>query len=135
MREINMARCIDQIQLIRLTIVRFVIQRDGIAFDCDAAFTLDIHRIEHLLMQLALLDSSTGLNKSISQRGFAVVDMGNDAKVAKVLHVRRFSVAGCKHEILYQCLVFYSSKQAHSLDSVACFPKIFVDNVRWRSET
>ena len=92
MREIDVTWCIDQIQLVSLAIFRLVIERDRIALDRDPTLAFDIHRIKHLLMQLPLLNGSTGLNQSICESGFAVVDMGNDAKIANVLHVLRFGI-------------------------------------------
>jgi hypothetical protein len=44
-------------------------------FDCDAPFTLQIHRIQDLIGHFALCERTGSLQKTIGQRGFAMVDM------------------------------------------------------------
>ena len=45
---------IDKVQLVNLTIGSGVIQSDRLRFDGNTTFTLDVHRIEHLLFKLTL---------------------------------------------------------------------------------
>ena len=48
-----MTRCIDEVELVRFTVVRRVIDAHGLAFDRDAALALDVHRIEQLFLHIA----------------------------------------------------------------------------------
>ena len=86
MRKVDVPWGVNQVQLILLTIRRDVVERHGVALDGDAAFPLDVHRIEHLIVKLTLGDTIARLNQSIGQRRLAVVDMGDDAEVPDVFH-------------------------------------------------
>jgi len=83
-----MARGVDQIQLVNLTIFGLVLKRCSLGLDGYPTFLFDVHRIEHLRSHLALSESATALYQAISQGGFAVVDMGNDGEISDVLHQR-----------------------------------------------
>jgi len=76
------ARGVDQVQAVNLAILRLVGQRSGLRLDGDAAFLLQIHGIEHLRLHLALGQAAAKLDQAVRQRGLAVVDMGNDGKIA-----------------------------------------------------
>jgi GTP-binding protein LepA len=52
----------------------------------DAHDALEIHRIEHLLFHLAVAQAAAALDDAVRQRGLAVVDMGDDGKIADVIH-------------------------------------------------
>ncbi len=55
-REVHVSRRVDEVQLVRLAIERFIVQTHGLRLDGDAALTLDIHRVEHLpIMSLSAL--------------------------------------------------------------------------------
>ncbi len=84
--KIHMARSVGEIQLIMLTILSSVFHRDGMGLDRDAALALKIHGVEHLLLGLALLDRSCDLQKAIGKSRLTVVDVGDDAKVARVFY-------------------------------------------------
>src|SRR5690606_33919480 len=45
-----------------------------------------IHGIKHLGRHLAVGQAATTMDQAIGKRGFTVVDMGNDGKVADVIH-------------------------------------------------
>ena len=53
-RKVHMARRINQIELIHVAIFRFVAETDGMGFDGDAAFALQIHGVQHLLLHFTL---------------------------------------------------------------------------------
>ena len=80
-REIDMAGRIDQIELIHIAVIGFVIEPDGMGFDGDAAFALEVHGVENLLHHFALGKRSGGFEKTVGQRAFAVVDMRNDREI------------------------------------------------------
>ena len=84
--------------MIDFTVVCFVAEGYRVAFDRDSPFTLDVHRIEELIFKFALRDGAACLNQAVCERRFAVVDMGNDTKVANVFHV--WCVAGIGQKYL-----------------------------------
>ncbi len=88
-RKINVARRIDQIQQIVLAVRGTVGERDRIALDRDPPFALDIHRVEHLVVELALRNATTSLDQPIGQSRLAMIDMGDDAKVPNMFHTSR----------------------------------------------
>ena len=65
-------------------------ERNRIALDRNAPFTLDIHRVEHLVVELTLRHAATGLDQSIGQSRLTMINMGDNAKVTNMLHSNRF---------------------------------------------
>jgi hypothetical protein len=62
-------------------------QANAFGFDGDAAFALQVHGIEHLRMHLALGERAGEFQQAVGQRGFAVVNVRNDAEIADVLGI------------------------------------------------
>ena len=87
-----MARRIDQIQLVELTVIRAIVEAHGLRLDGNTALTLDIHGIEHLLLHLPRREPAAELDQTICQSGLAVIDMGDDGEVADVGKRRNFGV-------------------------------------------
>src|SRR6185436_20522665 len=54
--------------------------------DRDPALAFEVHRVEDLVAELALLHRATALDQAVCQRRLAVVDVGDDAEVADVVH-------------------------------------------------
>ena len=77
-----MARRVHQVQDIGLAILCLIGQAYGLGLDGDAALFLDIHRVEHLLLHFAFGQAAAMLDQAISQRRLAMVDMGDDGKIA-----------------------------------------------------
>jgi len=77
---------IDQIEDVLVSIFCNVRKADGLAFDGDAALTLNIHIVEELIMELTISNLFTKLNHTISQGGFSVIDMSYDGKVSYIFH-------------------------------------------------
>ena len=82
--EVDMARRVDEVQYIILAVPGAVVEPHRLGLDGDAAFALDVHRIEHLLLarHLARVEPARHLDEAVGERRFAVVDMGNDGKIA-----------------------------------------------------
>src|SRR6267378_7772811 len=57
-------------------------QPDAFRFDSDAALALQVHRVEHLLVHLALAECAGHFQQPVSQRGLAVVNVRDDAEIA-----------------------------------------------------
>jgi len=47
-------------------------------------FALEVHRVENLLLHVAVGDGAAKLDQPVGQRRFAVVDMGDDGEIADV---------------------------------------------------
>ena len=77
-----MSRGIDKVKVIRLAIGTLVFQCNTLGLNSDAAFSLELHRVEYLLLHLAILKASTKLNQTIRKCGLAMVDMSDDGEVA-----------------------------------------------------
>ena len=82
-----MAGCINKIELIGFTVISLVIQGDAVRLDGDAAFPFQIHGIQHLLQHFSLGQAAAYLDKSVSQGGFAMIDMRDDREVANIFHI------------------------------------------------
>jgi len=67
-----------------------------VGFDGDAPLALQVHRIEHLLLHLAHGERPGQLQQAVGERGFAVIDMRDDRKIAdaRCFHEDRSILAG-----------------------------------------
>ena len=79
-----MARGVDEVELVGLTVVGVVHHSDGLRLDGDAALALDVHRVEDLLHHVALLHGVGELEDAVGQRRLPVVDVRDDREVAYV---------------------------------------------------
>src|SRR5438874_12094949 len=102
-------------QAVDLTVSCFVRKRRRLCLDGDAALTLQIHRVEHLLAHLALRQAAAALYEAVGQRGFPVVDMGNDREDAYVLHEYAKGTHRCPRMLLV-ALRLYSGTAAARRD-------------------
>ena len=82
-----MARRVDEVQDIFLAVVGAVIQTHGARLDGDAALTLELHGVEDLVLHLTLVHGVALLEQAVCQRGFAVVNMGDDGKIPDVVQI------------------------------------------------
>ena len=58
--EVDMAGRVHQVQDVGLAVLGLVVEAHGLRLDGDAALALDIHRIEHLVVELALAHRAAG---------------------------------------------------------------------------
>jgi hypothetical protein len=77
---------VDQVEFEVLPGPAGVWQGDGVALDGNAPFTLQIHSVQDLVPEIPVAYESGVLDKAISQGGLAVIDVGDDAKVAGLGH-------------------------------------------------
>ena len=80
--EIDVAGGVDQVEDIVLAILGGVVDAHGLGLDGDAAFALDIHAVEHLLLHVAVRHGVGGLDQPVGKRGFPVVDVRDDREIA-----------------------------------------------------
>ena len=81
-----MARRVDEIQLIALPVLRQVLEGDRVTLDGDAALAFELHAIQDLVAKVPCPDRVASLDETIGERRLAVVDVGDDAEIANVVH-------------------------------------------------
>ena len=85
--EVHMARGVDQVEGIVLPPVVPVAQPHGAGLDGDAPLALQIHVVEDLILHHAHFHRVALFDQTVGERGFAVVDMGDDREIADMLAV------------------------------------------------
>ena len=86
-REVDVARGVDQVELVALAVARLIVQRHALRLDGDAALALQVHRVEHLGLHLARLEAAAQLDQAVGERRFAVVNVRDDGEIAYALHL------------------------------------------------
>src|SRR3546814_6697016 len=61
-----------------------VAEPHGLRLDGDAALALQLHRVEHLLLHLAVAEAAAELDQAVGQGGLAMVDVSDDREVTDV---------------------------------------------------
>jgi hypothetical protein len=74
--------------VVYVAVIGCVRQADRLAFDGDAALSLDIHTVQYLVFEIAIRDDVRRLNQPIRQGGLPVVNVGDYAEISYALHVR-----------------------------------------------
>ncbi len=82
--EIDMARRVHQVEDVAFAVLGAVFEAHGLRLDGDAALALQFHAVQDLLAHLARGKPARGLDQPVGQGRFAVVDMGDDRKIADV---------------------------------------------------
>ena len=77
-----MARGVDEVQGVDLAVLGLVEQVHGPGLDGDAPLPLQVHVVQNLVLHLPLRHGVAQLQQPVRQRGLAMVDVGNDGKVA-----------------------------------------------------
>lgn len=72
-----MSRCVDEIELDSLPL-----HAHGSELYRDAALALEVHIIERLRLEFALLEGTSDLHESVCESRLPVVDMSDDTKIA-----------------------------------------------------
>ena len=84
-REVDVARRVDQVELVGLAVGGVVVHAHGARLDRDPLLALEVHRVEHLRRHLALVDRVRRLEQPVRERRLPVVDVRDDAEVADAL--------------------------------------------------
>ena len=82
--KVDMTRGVNQIQHISFAILRHIVQANCLRLDRDAAFAFQLHLVEQLVLHLAGGNGAGNFDQAISQGRFAMVNMGDNRKVADV---------------------------------------------------
>ena len=80
--EVHVARSVNQIEVVGLPILGLVLQTDGPGLDGDATLPLQVHVVQQLGLHLPGGHRVALLNKAVGQGRFAMVNVGNDRKIA-----------------------------------------------------
>jgi len=64
--------------LVAFTVIGIIVKSDTLGLDGDAPLSLDIQAIKNLGIHFSITQTSAHLNKTVSQRGLTMVDMGDD---------------------------------------------------------
>ena len=80
--EIDVARRVEQVEPVFLPVLRRVTHRHRVRLDRDPALALEIHRVEELVLLLAVVDRAGALEQPIRQGRLAVIDVRDDAEIA-----------------------------------------------------
>src|SRR6266513_116770 len=78
-----MTRCVEKIESISFPRLRAIIHGHRMRFDRDPALALQVHRIEKLILLVALVNCARRFEQSVRQSGFAVIDVRDDAEIAR----------------------------------------------------
>ena len=81
-----MAGRVDKVKNVFFAVFCLVWEANGLTFNGNASFPLDVHIIEELVTELPVTHHFTGLDKSVSKGGFPMINMGDNAKVPDIIH-------------------------------------------------
>ena len=87
--EVDVAGGVDQVELVDFAVFGGILQVDGPGLDGDAPFPLDVHIVEQLVLHVPFGDGAGGFQNPVGEGGLAVVDVGDDAEVADMIHRKR----------------------------------------------
>ena len=100
-----------------------IVHLDRMALDGDSALAFEIHIVEHLGLHVFGGYRIGVLEQSVGEGTFPVVDVGDDAEVAYVVHIVKCSLEGMisarKSKIGYGLLHFRPPLPSHAPKSVA----------------
>lgn len=83
-----MTRSIYKVENVLLTL-KPVVHLDCVAFDSNAAFTLQFHIIKYLCLEIPFRNGICQLQQSVGQSRFPMVNMSYDTEIPYVLHGRK----------------------------------------------
>ena len=87
--EVNVTGRINEIEDVLFPVGGVYISHlDSMALDGDATLALQIHIIQGLILHLAFADGIGIFQQPVGKCAFAVVNVGDDTKIANVLHTK-----------------------------------------------
>ena len=79
--KVNVAGGVEEVELVGLTVLGFEREGDGMGFDGDPFFPLEVHGVEVLGLGLPLGNGLGVLHEPIGQGRFAMIDMSDDGEI------------------------------------------------------
>src|SRR6266436_6430473 len=80
--EVDVTGRVDQVERVLVAVARRVEEAHGVGLDGDATLLLEVHRVEDLAHGLLGVHRAGQREQAVRQGGLAVVDVGDDGKVA-----------------------------------------------------
>ena len=80
--KVDVSRSVDEVEFIGVAILGSIFHLDGTGLDGDAAFPLQLHVVQQLVLHLTQRDGLGFFQDAVGKGRLAVVDMGNDAEIA-----------------------------------------------------
>ena len=80
--EVHVARRVDKVQPVFFPVCVPVFQTDGPGLDGDAPLLLQVHVVQDLGLHVSGTHRVAGLQQPVGQGALAVVDVGDDGKIA-----------------------------------------------------
>ena len=77
-----MPRGVDQVEDVALSVLGVVADGHGVELDGDAPLPLEVHRVEQLVLHVALVDGTGELEDAVGQSGLPMVDVGDYREIA-----------------------------------------------------
>ncbi len=81
-----MSGCVNKIQYIFLTFV-FIVHLNSVTLYRNASFTLKIHAVKHLRLQILTFNCFCKLQQTVCKSAFSMINMSYDTKVSYILHL------------------------------------------------
>ncbi len=82
-REVDVAGRVDEVQAVRQPVLGGVLEPHRPGLDRDPLLALEVHGVEDLAHHLPAFDRMGQLEQAVRERGLAVIDVGDDRKVAQ----------------------------------------------------
>ena len=79
--EVHVSRSVEEIEKIRLAVLRGVLHRHRMALDGNAAFALQVHGVKGLRLEFARAYGMGKLQYAIGESRLSVIDVCNDAEI------------------------------------------------------
>ena len=80
--EIHMARSIDEVENVFLSVLCFIYGTHGLCLDGNATLSLQVHIVQNLCLHLSAGEQTGLLNDTVRQGGFAVIYVCHNTKIA-----------------------------------------------------
>ncbi len=85
-----MARRVDQVQDVIVSVRGGIFHAYRVRLDRDPALPFQVHIIQDLVGHFALRNGVREFEQAVGQRGFAVIDVGDDAEISYVTGAHTF---------------------------------------------
>ena len=82
--EVHMAGRVNQVERVGFAVLGGIVHMHRLGLDGDAALAFQLHAVQNLLHHLALLENARRFQNAVSQRGLAMVNMGDNAEIANL---------------------------------------------------
>ena len=82
--EVHVTGRVNQVERVGFAVLGGIVHMHRLGLDGDAALAFQLHAVQNLLHHLALLENARRFQNAVSQRGLAMVNMGDNAEIANL---------------------------------------------------